>query len=70
MQPVVSLDAELAEPIDLDALDDDEREVMERAILRLAHKAAATSGPTIEHERETEAQLAGGAILDGGAGAK
>ena len=55
VQPVISMDAELAAPIDLDELDDDEREVMERLILRLAHKAAATSGLTIEHECEAEA---------------
>lgn len=58
VQPVVSLDAGLGAPIDLDALDDDEREVMERAILRLAHKMAASTGkagPTIEGAADDDA---------------
>lgn len=56
VQPVVNMDAELAAPIDLDELDDDEREIAERMIFRLAHKSAATKPcPTIEHEREDEA---------------
>ena len=55
VQPVISLDAELGAPIDLDDLDEDEREVMENLLIRLAHKAAVTSGPTIEYECEAEA---------------
>ena len=55
VQPVVSMDVELAAPIDLSMLDEDEREVMENLLIRLAHKAAATGGLTIEHECEAEA---------------
>ena len=58
VQPVVSLDAELGAPIDLDALADDERAVMERVILRLVHKAAASTGkagPTIEGAADDDA---------------